>query len=72
MPNTTATSGMKLPTNVVGKAFVVFNRGNADLMIYPDAATSQIESYGAGQPFTLSVNSVVAFVCVDTNQWRIM
>lgn len=65
-------TGVRLPTNVAGKDFVVWNRGTNDLNIYPSSSTDQIESYGAGKPFVLHPNGHVTFASVSSTLWLIL
>lgn len=69
--STTNSGAMKLPAPVIGQSYTIGNRSGSDILIFPDASTTQIESNGAGNSQTIETNSTVTFVCTTATQWRV-
>ena len=74
---TPAGSGVILPASIaggmssgvaIGSTCKVRNNGANNLKIYPPAANFQIDTLGAGNPYTLAPNSEIEFECWTTTQ----
>ena len=68
-----AGQGVSLPTGqAIGQTIQVINRSGVDLIVYPESATSQIESDGLGAGQTIGTNTSPSFRKTSATEWRMI
>lgn len=65
----TAGTGVSLPASNGGMTIIVMNTGGNILNVYPNSASSQIDSLGLGSAFSLPVGARIMFISVTSSQW---
>ena len=65
--------GVSLPTGqAIGQVIQVINRSGAEITIYPDQATTQIESNGNGIGQVIGTNTSPSFRKTTSTEWRMI